>query len=73
MALTPIITACLKGCGTIVIEDITGFYNATTNTGGWNNIATAFKTKIIFSIKIIHVPYCFLIMNKWEQQVLVML
>lgn len=43
MALTPNITACLKGCGTIVIEDITGFYNATTNTGGWNDSTTAFK------------------------------
>ena len=43
MALTPTISACLNGCTGITITDTTGFYNSTTNPGGWNNSSTVYK------------------------------
>jgi hypothetical protein len=44
MALIPTISACLNGCTGITITDTTGFYNSTTNPGGWNNSSTVYKT-----------------------------
>lgn len=44
MALTPLISACLNGCTGITITDTTGFYNVTTNPGGWNNSSTVYRT-----------------------------
>jgi hypothetical protein len=38
MALVPVITACLSNkCQTLKITDATGVYDATNNTGGWEN------------------------------------
>jgi hypothetical protein len=44
MALIPTISACLNGCTGIIITDTTGFYNVTTNPGGWNNASTVYRT-----------------------------
>lgn len=46
MALTPTISACLNGCTGITITDTTGFYNITTNPGGWNDVSTVYRTDI---------------------------
>jgi hypothetical protein len=43
MALEPILSGCLKCCSKIVIEDITGFYNSTTNPTGWNDNSTLYR------------------------------
>ena len=43
MALTPTISACLNGCTGITIKDTTGFYNVTTNPGGWNASSTVYR------------------------------
>jgi hypothetical protein len=43
MALTPTISACLNGCTGITITDTTGFYNVTTNLGGWNANSTIYR------------------------------
>jgi hypothetical protein len=43
MALTPIISACLNECTGITIKDTTGFYNVTTNLGGWNDNSTVYR------------------------------
>jgi hypothetical protein len=43
MAFSPTISACLNGCTGITFKDTTGFYNATTNEGGWNNNLTLWK------------------------------
>jgi hypothetical protein len=34
---TPVITACLKGCGQLHPSDITGLYDSVNNTTGWNS------------------------------------
>ena len=43
MALIPTISACLNGCTGITIKDTTGFYNVTTNPGGWNANSTVYR------------------------------
>jgi hypothetical protein len=43
MALTPTISTCLNGCISITITDTTGFYNVTTNPGGWNDSSTVYR------------------------------
>jgi len=43
MALIPTISACLNGCTGITIKDTTGFYNVTTNLGGWNANSTVYR------------------------------
>jgi hypothetical protein len=43
MALIPQISTCLNGCISITITDTTGFYNVTTNAGGWNNSSTVYR------------------------------
>jgi len=35
MALIPKIKACLSSCSGIIVNDITGFYNAISNINGW--------------------------------------
>lgn len=37
MAFTPKLEMCLKTCSLIKFVDTTNVYNATTNTGGWEN------------------------------------
>jgi len=46
MAFTPTISACLNGCTGITFTDTTGFYNVTTNPGGWNDDLTLWKTNV---------------------------
>lgn len=43
MALIPTISACLNECTGITIKDTTGFYNVTTNPGGWNTGSTVYR------------------------------
>jgi hypothetical protein len=46
MAFIPTISACLNGCTGITINDTTGFYNSSTNTNGWNDGSTLWKTTL---------------------------
>jgi hypothetical protein len=46
MAFIPTISACLNGCTGITINDTTGFYNSSTNTNGWNDGSTLWKTAL---------------------------
>lgn len=43
MAFIPTISACLNECTGITITDTTGFYNNTTNPGGWNDSSTVYR------------------------------
>jgi hypothetical protein len=45
MAFLPTISACLEGCTKITIKDTTGFYNASSNSGGWNDNSTVWKNQ----------------------------
>lgn len=51
MALVPKIDVCFDCCDNkIIITDVTGDYNATTNTGGWgspNNVTSDVSTSVI--------------------------
>jgi len=46
MAFISTISACLKDCTKIVITDTTGFYNVSTNSTGWNNDLTLWRTDV---------------------------
>lgn len=54
MALIPKIEACIKDCSTLEIKDVTGFYNVTTNPGGWGtpNIDRDFEGTATLEVKI---------------------
>jgi hypothetical protein len=44
MSLILNINACLNNCNKIVINEVTGLYNAINNTGGWNDGSTVWRT-----------------------------